>query len=753
MKTQTNKRFLSKTFIAFAILLLAGSEMWGQNFIMNGTGASYEANCDAVIKINNNGGRIQWTNGATLGQTRADSIPGVVDWASPTPAAAADIDTVQALWYAHLVVSNGSKIMADGINVVGEACGTFLTGYDNIAEYPFYIASTDPVLFLGTFNYSAYGDQTIWPTYNSAGSNVNNYNILNIIAEGTVTLPNDERVGVNQLTGNGALTIEGNLYVLGAAADTSFYDGLVTVNQGGTINTTGEGGILFRNDITLQDSSAIVAGPGPVFIGDTATLALEGDNSYLNFGDGTDLVITGQITNGGNGSNLYFDCNSTVTYNDPDSGQVVLPTINVSTHRYGNLVLSGQDKVGGIIATAYPTADYADIYACGDFSLADGNLDMLINDGLLFLSSVDADVTYGAANGTDDNEEVLGRFGRNTDGTAGSYMFNNRQTFIALSTNANNPDSVELYVEPGAEPHDYNDTSDVKRKVTLNYFGNADDFAFDTVSVGYLQSERSDWTGVYTQDKIRFYESTDTPVDTSEKVGTGFPYNRVASTGTELGSVSLHDIQSTTVATISNGIDSVASGNDIVLRTGPTQFYTIADGRWTNPNIWDEGTIPTFADDAYLKHMVYVGIDGTFAGTIGGADDTPENNTKSEYDHYADIANGGNGDTAAANRIIILKDVANNPSLIIGNEDNPATYVFKTAYTDGSSIINNNTEVPTATFPIAAKTSFTDATGFNGLWVVPWLGATPTGRAATLGTHQIENKGKVRNEGIIEVGQ
>ena len=259
------------------------------------------------------------------------------------------------------------------------------------------------------------------------------------------------------------------------------------------------------------------------------------------------------------------------------------------------------------------------------------------------------------------------------------------------------------------------------------------------IQAGYLESEKANWDSPYSHTSLRFYEADGTDV---EKVGTGQEYGRGSATGDNLGYVSLAGIGSTTdgIGSGTNDIAQFMSGNDLLLRSGRTTFYSINDGRWTNPATWDEGTVPTSIDNVEIRDMVYVGIKGSFAGTGEDGNQTPE------HSHYG-------GDGAAANTITIAQKKAVDgspfPSLIIGNEDNPADYVFKTAAA-GTSFTNLNTNSPSLVFPLEdAKNTITSSNVFNGLWLIS---LTQDSRIPAFGTSQIENSGTINNEGIIELG-
>ncbi|HRP02969.1 MAG TPA: hypothetical protein PLE30_10025 [Candidatus Kapabacteria bacterium] len=721
--------------IFLGVGLFSAYDAAAQNFEMNGAGSQYNATCGAVIRMKGTTSSFQNISGATLG-TSGNVIEGVVDWAATTNG-----QTVQGLYYDHMVISGGgTKTVANGVFIVAGACPDFLTGYNDLATYPFYVASgAGNNTFQNTFNYVGTVPQTIFPLYTMGGSQPNNFDSLSLAGGGTKTVPDGLDVGVNDallLASGTELAVSGNLYL---GAQPSILDGTLTIDNGGTLNI-GTATLALNDDITINDGSIISDnGDGDVTVGTGANLNLAGNTSILDFDDNTELIITGTIENNGNGTNLLFACNSTVTYNGT-AGQLVLPT--TSANSYGNLVLTNGAKGAG--TEAYSN----DFYLCNDFTLnGGGNFDLQASvpaGGVLYLKDEAAVVTYGT------NEEVVGKMNRVTSGTpSAAYVFNNAQTVITLSNDADNATNIQLNVRPSTNPYNYNGTKDVNRKINMTYTGNSGEFAW-TARAGYLEAEgpsAGTWPGLYTQASVRFYEADGT-VTPDEKIGTGNPYVRNSASGANLGYVELAGISETATTNIPNGIADFASTNDLKLTAGPTTFYTVNDGRWTNPGTWDEGTRPSASDNTEIRHMVYVGIDGPFAGTTGGTDEIEGNNTLREATAYS-------GGVAAANTITIATGFAN-ASLIIGNEDNGSGYVFHTASTSVGSFVNNNTNALSATFPaVDGKGSVTKGS-LNGLWMVyntsnGWVNSGM--QIPTFKTFNILNLGSINNEGIIEVGE
>jgi len=559
----------------------------------------------------------------------------------------------------------------------------------------------------------------------------------------------------NLTTGDGAVTFNNTLGLDNGSNITSNLGGItfneaVTIAGASTVNVNGEGNLLFDGDLTLTSGSLIIPDGAAADTYGSITLAgltnLVGTTSIIDLGTNADLIITGSITNGGDGTNLVLNCASTVTYNDTDAGQVVLPTLNTDTHRYGNLVLSGNSKLGGT-TTTYGN----DINICTDFSLDGGNLDMVTNSGVLRMNNPAGEVTYGASSELTDLEEVTGKFERVIGGSSDELIFNNSATRLTLTAGAADLTSLTLDVRPGSHANiptagagitdGFNVLTDVNRQVRFSYSSVlANPIWVSKLQVGFLDAEDpTDGTN------LRFREVKS--VNETEKVATGQEITR--NNDQDFRFVSLDGIRPTnsnSLVPAPSDLALVANDAWLYLSGAATKFYSVQDGRWSNPNTWDEGTWPSANDDVQLRHMVYVGIPGPFAGTDAAGNTTPE----SDATRYG-------ADGAAAKTITIVNDINYaNASLIIANMDNGADYLFKTSATTGTSFTNLNPTAPAYTFADrpADKASFpANSNWAKGLWILPFYGGTPASTYTAFGTNQIENSGTINNEGVIELGQ
>lgn len=720
------------TLVVFAVVMIAVPTQ-AQDF-ENNTGGTYNATCNAVIKMKTNGGVFDGT--APLGVDKANAIDGTVDWASTI-----DAQAVQPRYYTNLFLSGGTKTLATGIFVVGSGtntgvgCPTALAGYEDLnGGYPYWIEGTSAT-YTGTFTFDGAGAQNIFG---------DNYDVLALTDAGTKTIPTGQTVDVTSISSLATTPLD-VIGTLNLGANPSSLAGTVALSAATAVINAGVGTTDFTNTLTITAGTlAAQSGDGAV---STVDINLVGTTSVLDFGDNTNLVISGTLDNDGDGTNLDFTCLSTVTY-DGGVDQPVAPTI--STNKYGNLTLTGGNKVVGNAGFA-GFAD--DIYACGNFNVNGPNLSMLTaadgtspeSGGILFLTDATKTVTYAA------NEEVIGSMSRATDrNTPAAYTMNNAETVLTLLVDDDdNPNEIQLYVRPGVSPQGYQASTDVNRQVRFDYLnantGANNGFDF-TAEIGYLydESPTGGWAGQNTQDRLRLYEAdaTDLPTQIEKLTGGVAPTpNNATGTG-DLGSVTIQNLSNAAAAPTPNGIDLFYTGNDIVLRTGPTTFYSKNDGRWSNPNTWDEGATPTASDDVEIRHVVYAGIDGPFVGTLA------LNNTSPEDGLY--------GTADAANNVTIIDaDAAAgfaNPALVIGNEDNGATYVLSFA---GDLINKNNGS--TTVFPfntgadeLKGKSDFS-VSDFNGLWLINKL-LTDGSNTPKLGMQNIINTGTVNNEGIIELG-
>jgi len=706
---------LSKALLALLVLVaLPLGDLVAQNLIMETSDATYNATCGGVIKMKSTTGQIVRNNSNPLGTDQVNAIDGIVDWAATSAT-----QTVQGLYYERMVMSGGAqKIVADGVYITGAACPTPLTGYNDLATYPFYISTGQLAVindFQGTFHYIGTGQSTFPVTTDDSYNNLALTGTNHIVPAGTTTVQGTISLPTGPLDVNGILE----------SGTTSTLAGIVNINSGGDWRI-GTGDITFNGNVNVSNGGILNGGSGDIIIGSSSTLALTGNTAIVDLDGSEELIITGSFTNSGNGTNLSFDCASIVTYNG-GPGQLILPTITANP--YGILALTNSNKVGG-------TASYGNnIEICGNFSLNGGNLNMLTNNGYVNMLNQTSTATYSGLN------EVEGSFRRQFTSTAsGPYTFNNSGTQLTFTEAPDAAGYYQLFVDGGTNPVNYVPNTDVNRRIIPSYNAALGSVEY-TLQVAYLQSELPNtWATGLDEGDLKYFEA-DGPATTQVEKVAGSGYSRTAAGGSSFGLLGLGGILNGT-GTVDGIVEkNFTSLNDLVLRASNT-MYSVVDGRWSNPNVWDEGRIPVSDDNIEVRHLVYVGIDGPFAGTTGGTDNTPTLNTRSEFDDY--------GTNPAASTIVIANNYAN-ASLVVGNEDNGTTYIHKTSGTTGVTFrVANETTTVNANLFTLAKNAVAKA-DVNGLWLTPYVTGTLTG-VPTVGTLLLENRGAINNQGIIELG-
>jgi len=601
---------------------------------------------------------------------------------------------VQARYYTNLEMDGPSaKAIPDAV---------YVSGTYNVT------AASGNRTYSGTFYYDGTGDQTIFAETATSGS-VNRYNNLAImtgsgacaVGTSTKTIADNQTISLmgdfSSASGT-TLALEGQLFAVNATAN-----GPITINDPTPGTTFAElrttGTATYAANVTVTAGLFNVAG-GTSTIQSGATLSLANStNAQLQLAGGTTLDIAGVLQNNLPArTNWTFDATSTIRFTSTAAGQTIPYT--VASNPYGNVYTSGNTK---------STESGGDVIMAGDLTVESDNI--TVATGRVWnMTNASASVTYSGAGA---NSEIVGQMQRAISGT-GSYTFNNAQTVVTF-TAGTLPTTVTLAVFPQTDPNNYDNTKDVQRKVTVSWSGS--DAWTATFRVGYKASDiPSTWDASVNQGNLRFYESPSTPP--VEKVATGNPYNRLAASGTNLGYIELAGIQGTATA-VPNGFGYIASGNDLLLRGGPTVFYAVAHGRWSNPATWDEGVEPSPSDevviDGFTVHAGYVR--------------TIDNYTTNEA--YP-------GQLAAK----ITIGSSPNSALLFGSTSGPKTFSLNMAA--AGELINNRV----GTANITSGTPDTGSSPIDAGLVV----YTTSGNEITLIAKSLENNGTLHNFGEVEVG-
>ena len=156
----------------------------------------------------------------------------------------------------------------------------------------------------------------------------------------------------------------------------------------------------------------------------------------------------------------------------------------------------------------------------------------------------------------------------------------------------------------------------------------------------------------------------------------------------------------------------------MILRAGPTIFYSIRDGRWSNPATWDEGAQPGDNDVAVIRHTVHSGYTRASDGYA-----LPELHPL----------------TLVKNATI--NDLAGASLLWGGGSGGGDVSVFY--FTAGGSVANSITNNRIAGVMAPAGGNDVTNTPFNGLSIF-----TPS----TVRTNNLINNGLMNNSGTVEIG-
>ena len=725
MKQQ--QTILSKLSIVLFIIALNVLVASAQDFI-NNTGGTYTAACEAVIKIKTNDGSFEGS--AQLGTSTSNVIPGTVDWASTTAA-----QPVQALHYTNLFLSGGTKTIPDAVYVSGAGCASPLPGYTQLATGVGYFANSGDRTYTGTFYYNGTDPQTIFAE-NGTAAGTNRYNNLDLSAS-------DKTTG-GATTLDGALTVQSLAslttdydFALGTGASTA--DGNITVTNG-NFQTTGTGTFTMNNASTFAVNGGTLSLNSTGHFTENGTLAI-GATGALALGAGSYLDVAGSFTDADvEHDNMTFDINSTVAYTGTGATQnVVFTSDAAASNNYGILTFTG----------AATKAATGDVYSRGAVSVTGGYVNMG-NDyatGYSFYT----DVTGGnkiSYNSLNNDEYIQGKVvltGPIGIGTA--YTLNNAQTQVTFSTA---PDcatpSFTMFVVPGVQPDntaDFDLTRDLKRNVRIDYCGTAG--VLSNLRVGYVAGDK-DVTFNGIEGNMRFEEAWSDNAGDRHKVsgGAGIATN---SAGVDPKFVQL--VTDPTKGLLLNGaanggsIYELSKGSNIILTSKPMLFIATTSGRWTNPNTWDEGAIPSKIDNTELRVLVYAGITGPAFGTSGSG------NTTTELSKYAD------GQIAHS---ITIPTSYPNASLIVGNEDNGDGYNMHTALSGTSGgvnagVYNNNATANTGDWNVKTTTPGVGGNTVNGLFISNIKNAGYTANPVIFGTAQIINAGTITNNQVIEIGQ
>jgi hypothetical protein len=633
-----------------------------------------------------------------------------------------------------------------------------------------------------TFIYDGNGtvglaNQTIFPEDNIPSGDNNRYANLFLAGAGNKTVADASTVyvkyGFASIVGSD-LVVDGSIYVghENATCAPTTVAGNVTVGATNTgVFNMGYEDITYTGSVDIQNSSEFAlsqsgdgvfggtvtvtsgtftstdAASGDITINTTGTLAITaGGDIYL--GNDNNMYITGAITNAGTGTNLVFADASDVYYNAAGN-QSVLPTL--ITNSYANLHVEG-----GGTKSASDNVFVRETFGAGTttnttttFTLGD-----LTND---YLAMGDGAASYYLGS------EVVGKMRRDMDiGTAmttsGTYTMNNAATQIAFCTVPGVTNNFfQLDIRPGIFPSPtYIDAPgagyyDVQRLIVADGTGD-----LSLLRIGYLTSEYAGST----PNDIKMLEGWGPGKSPrGDKMVTGTPYghgtlsifNTVDLIGVNDEPNNLYCTQMVEGAGAPGNNHQLYDGSAIALTDEQLPLISVRNGRWSDPQTWDEGRTPVTEDYALIRHIVYTGIyDGT---NVFGA-----RPWKKDEDLLTGVTGG-----VLANRVRIdpidITDDKTGPAvaLVIGNNDigwnddpdNMSSRQPMLIFGDISSGTNQGLFIDnTAASTWNELTTAGNYSTLNCLWLMTPSTLIPKGQAK-----QISNSGSIHNNSLLEIGQ
>lgn len=591
---------------------------------------------------------------------------------------------------------------------------------------------------------------------------------------------------------NGIIDINnGEFRVAGSGSGNYFGD--VTVNSGtfSLYSTNTGGNAVFDAAVTLDVQSG-----GGVALADNVTGYIDVDgniqladaaDAQLELGQNTKMFVGNVFTNAyAARTNMSFASGSEFIY-DAAGAQNVVST--VVSNPYANLYIEG----GG--TKTLPTGTGA-INVNENFGIGT-HPDVAAAVGTLTFEEINGDdvglfMTNGSASYTDADaanaSEVVGKFRRINSPTAAlnattDYVFNNNLTQINFLDLPQNDGYVQLDVRPGtAASPAYIDgptapTADVQRLIVVSYddasIGAASPTSLDQIRMGYLDAEYT--SAGNPENEMRFLEGTGQNgglTDRMEKINMHYQSGQTWTNNGGAGNPAWNYLELNegggpgpgdplvAVAGVDsrNSYQDVGKGSAIVLTDEENFLITIAKGRWSDDDTWDEGRPPRSDERCIVRHLVYTGMDG------GEFDSDVETRDEADVPGVTDI---GTNEFLLCRRVEI-KDPATYPgagdhgaivianSDVDGSNDPNGTFVFgNTGINSGLYMENLSLGSPANWDGDNTSTGNWEATEggeLQGIYVTAdgYDGATGT---TTMRTSRYVNQGSLVNDGTIEIGQ
>lgn len=517
----------------------------------NGKFANYQPD---ITKVDNSGGIIEFTGLNNLFTEGDYKVPFIGDNASTALGSRWNFRISGLVRYTHLL--DTQRVQARYYtNLELDQSAVKLVPTDVYVGNTYSITPTSGKRFYsGTFHYDGSIPQSIYPE--QGPSLVNRYYNLDLLVSdqsqsSTKSVDTNQIVRLDAVLTSAALAplhVNGEMYLGNLGRDTSITFGTIDIRNKGIVEM-GSRPAIVHADVTVSPGQFhSPKGAGDVTVASTAVMKLVATDGVLRLGEGTNLIVTGDFQNAGDGTNLTAHPTSTVFFNGK-SGQQIEKTI--LTNGYGN------------VSTLLDKVSRGNVFMTGNLKVDSGNVQM--NKDVLTMIDPRKSVTYVGG-----LEEVIGGFRHLAmpSGT-GSFTFNNRNTTVTFATGSVVPQEMTFTVTPVASPANpplqFSDITDANRRIIIDYSDTSDWEA--TIRAGYKVTEIGNQID---EAQLEFFETT--PISAKNintaQLNSSYKYTRQFSSASALGYVELPGIHPFKISSTLPDAAVFATGNDLLLRYG-----------------------------------------------------------------------------------------------------------------------------------------------------------------------------------------
>lgn len=517
----------------------------------NGKFANYQPD---ISKVDNSGGIIEFTGRNNIFTEGDYKVPFIGDNASTALGSRWDFRISGLVRYTHIL--DTQRVQSRYFtNLELDQSAIKLVPTDVYVGNTYRITPTSGNrYYTGTFHYDGAVAQSIFPE--QGPSLVNRYYNLDLLVSDQ-SQTSIKSVDTNQIVRLDAvltseklapLYVNGEMYLGNLGRDTSITFGTIDIRNKGIVEMGSRPAIVHADVNVSPGQFHSPKGAGDVTVANSAIMNLLATDGALRLGEGTNLIVTGDFQNKGDGTNLTAHPTSTVFFNGI-AGQQIEKTI--LSNGYGN------------VRTLLDKVSRGNVFMTGNLTVDNGNIQM--NKDVLTMIDPLKTVTYVGG-----MEEVIGGFRHlNMPSGPGSFTFNNINTTVTFKAASVIPREMTFTVTPVASPANtplqFSDLTDANRRIIIDYSDTSDWEA--TIRAGY---KVSDLGSQVDETQFEFFETTPISaknINTSQINSTN-KYSRLTSSAISMGYVELPGIHPFMLSSSLPDAAVFATGNDLLLRYG-----------------------------------------------------------------------------------------------------------------------------------------------------------------------------------------